>query len=117
MHFGEHVTAEGVYDLARQGNQRAILIFKSVGRALGIALGNMINVFNFPLYLLTGGPLPAWDMFAPAMFEEIKSRSLTFARTNTRVEKAVLGSDAGLYGAAYLPLQSSSVLEVAAVGR
>jgi glucokinase len=117
MHFGEHVTAEGVYDLARQGNERAILIFKSVGRALGIALGNMINLFNFPLYLLTGGPLPAWDMFAPAMFDEIKARSLTFGRTKTRVERAVLGSDAGLYGAAYLPLQSSRNVEVAAVGR
>jgi len=73
--------------------------------ALGIAIANLINLFNFPLYLLSGGPLPAWDLFAPTMFNEIKKRAFTFERTKTRVERAVLGGDAGLYGAAYLPLQ------------
>ncbi len=115
MHFGDRITAEGVYELALQGNERALLIFHSVGRALGVALANLINLFNFPLYLLTGGPLPAWDKFAPAMFEEIKKRSLTYGRDSTRVEKALLGGDAGLYGAAYLPFQTSGRLEAAAI--
>lgn len=117
MHFGENVTAQRVYELATAGNERAILIFQSVGRALGIALGNLINLFNFPLYLLTGGPLPAWDMFAPTMFAEICKRSLTFKRDGTRVEKAMLGADAGLFGAAYLPFQTSEQLEAVAVAR
>jgi glucokinase len=76
-----------------------------VGRALGIALASLINVFNFPLYLLSGGPLPAWDFFAPSMLAEVHKRSFTFVRTATRIEKALLGADAGLLGAAYLPLQ------------
>jgi glucokinase len=117
MHFGDNVTSEQVYELARDGNDRAILIFRSMGRALGVALANLINLFNFPLYLLTGGPLPAWDMFAPTMFEEISKRSFTFGRQGTRVEKALLGGDAGLYGAAYLPFQLSGHLEAAAVAR
>lgn len=115
MHFGDDVTAERVYELAAEGNERAQLIFKSMGRALGIALANLINLFNFPLYLLTGGPLPAWEMFAPAMFEEIKSRSFTFTRNGTRIEKALLGADAGLFGAAYLPFQYRGECEAAAV--
>jgi len=117
MHFGDHITAEGVYELALDGNERAQLIFKSMGRALGIAIGNLINLFNFPLYLLTGGPLPAWDMFAPSMFQEIRTRSFTFGRDGTRIEKALLGADAGLYGAAYLPFQTNEQLEAAAVAR
>ena len=76
-----------------------------MGRALGIALASLINAFNFPLYLISGGPLGAWDMFAPSMFAEVRKRSFTFARTGTRIEKALLGGDAGLYGAAYLPFQ------------
>jgi len=52
---------------------------------------------------LSGGVLPAWDLFAPAMLEEVRRRSFTFRTTNTRVEKAILGNEAGLYGAAYLP--------------
>ncbi len=114
MHFGDDITAEGVYELASEGNERALLIFRSMGRALGVALANLINIFNFPLYLLTGGPLPAWDMFAPTMFEEVRTRSFTFTRNGTRIEKAVLGGDAGLYGAAYLPFQTISNREVAA---
>ena len=38
-----------------------------------------------------------------AMIEEMRRRSFTFRTTATRVEKAILGNDAGLYGAAYLP--------------
>lgn len=108
MHFGRDTTSAKVYDLALANNERALRVFEAMGRALGIAIANLINVFNFPLYLLTGGPLPAWDLFAPAMFAEIKKRSFTYARTGTRVEKGLLGADAGLFGAAYLPLQTSA---------
>ncbi|MBV9296132.1 MAG: ROK family protein [Acidobacteriaceae bacterium] len=105
MHFKGEVSAKRVYELAVAGNDRAILVFESMGRALGIAIASLINIFNFPLYLLTGGPLPAWDLFAPKMFEEVNRRSFTFCKTGTRIEKAALGADAGLYGAAYLPFQ------------
>jgi glucokinase len=104
MHFGREInSAADVYALALEGNERAKWVFESMGRALGIALASLINAFNFPLYLLSGGPLPAWHLFAPAMFSEISKRSFTFSRTATRVEKALLGADAGLFGAAYLP--------------
>ena len=103
MHMGTDITAAGVHKLATEGNSSAILIFQSVGKALGIALANMINLFNFPLYLLSGGPLPAWDFFAPKMLEVTHERSFTFRTTDTRIDKATLGNEAGLYGAAYLP--------------
>ena len=106
MHFGREINSSAdVYDLALEGNDRAIRIFEAMGRALGIAIANLINAFDFPLYLISGGPLPAWDFFSPAMFAEIKKRSFTYVRNRTRVEKALLGADAGLFGAAYLPFQ------------
>lgn len=107
MHFTPEIsTAAEVFDLAVAGNQRALMVFEAMGRALGIALANLMNVFNFPLYLLSGGPLPAWEFFAPTMFKEVTRRSFTYLRTNPRVEKALLGADAGLFGAAYLPFQA-----------
>jgi glucokinase len=99
-------TAEEVHRLAADGNEKARQIFRSMGSALGIGLASLINIFNFPLFLLSGGPLPAWDYFAPAMFEEVQRRSFTYRNSKTRIERAKLGGLAGLYGAAYLPFQA-----------
>ncbi len=109
MSLGEDLSSEAVYRIAKDTSdpvtsKRAGMIFHSMGTALGIAIGNLINIFNFPLYLLSGGPLPAWDLFAPPMMAEIELRSFTYRNSKTRVERAILGNEAGLFGAAYLPL-------------
>jgi glucokinase len=106
LNLGDNLTAKDVCDLGMAGDAAARRVFDAMGRALGIGLATYIQTFNFPLYLLSGGVLPAWDLFAPAMFQEIEKRSFTYRNTRTRIEKATLGSDAGLYGAAYLPLMS-----------
>jgi glucokinase len=107
--LGHDVSAQQVYELALRGNDRALEIFRVMGEALGIALAALINIFNFPLYLLGGGVLGAWELFAPAMLREIDRRCYTYRSTlkiaPTRIEPAKLGSDAGLYGAACLPLE------------
>src|SRR3989449_5326991 len=103
MGLGDHLTSETVYKLAVDGNEKAQAVFTVMGQALGTALATLVNIFNFPLYLLSGGMLPAWDLFAPAMMDEIRRRSYRFRNTQTRIDKATLGNEAGLYGAAYLP--------------
>ncbi len=101
--LGDNMTAKAVYDLAINGNPKAQMIFTSMGESLGIVLAMLINAFNFPLYLVAGGVIGGWDLFAPAMLEETSRRSFTYRLTQTRVERAQLGNEAGLYGAAYLP--------------
>ena len=105
MSLGDRLTSEDIFHLAQQGNEKALMIWISMGRALGIALATLINLFNFPLYLLSGGQLPAWDFFAPSMMEEVRTRSFGFRNSPARIERATLGGLAGLYGAAYLPFQ------------
>lgn len=107
--LGDNLSAREVYDLAVKGEDRALRIFESMGEALGVALATLINVFNFPLYLMSGGVLAAWDYFYPALEREVKWRSFTYRNTATRIEKAILGNEAGLYGAAYLPLQAGRI--------
>ncbi len=106
MSLGDNLTSRDVYNLAAAGNVKAQRIFEQMGWALGIAIGNLVNTFNFPLYLLSGGMLPAWDFFAPKMIEEASRRSFSFRNSETRIAQAKLGNLAGLYGAAYLPLQN-----------
>jgi len=119
--------AKAIYNLAIEGDEPARRIFRDFGRYLGLLLAGLVNVLNLDMYVIGGGASSAWDAFAPSMFEELRSRSLVYAltvpedrlsaassekeeaasaRTETRSERrtvitrALLGSDAGLYGAA-----------------
>lgn len=108
MHLGDNLAAKDVFDLAfleGETGAKAREIWRVVGESLGAALATLVNLLNFPLYLLGGGVLAAWELFAPAMFRTVELRSATYrmSRSTTRIEGAVLGSEAGLYGAAYLP--------------
>jgi glucokinase len=102
MHLGADPSAEEVFNMAESGDERAQMIFDAMGSALGIAIASLVNIFNFPLFLLSGGPLPAWNHFAPSMMAEVERRSFTYRKSKTGIEKAILGSDAGLFGAAFL---------------
>ena len=105
LNLGENLTSEEVCRLAIGGSQNARRVFECMGTALGTGLANLVQIFNFPLYLLSGGVLAAWDLFAPAMFHELEQRSFTFRTTRPRVERAILGNEAGMFGAACLPFQ------------
>ncbi len=97
------VPSEQGYALAKSGDERALAVFEHMGRALGIGLATLVNLFNFPLYLISGGPLPAWDVFSIPMMHELSKRSFTYRASKTIVARAELGNEAGLFGAAYLP--------------
>jgi glucokinase len=119
-------SAKEIYNLAIQGDDQAKRIFRRVGRALGISLATMINGLNLEMYVIGGGVSSAWEAFSPAIFEELRQRSMVYAATapsdplampsgasgqvepgtgrKTIITRALLGSDAGLYGAARLPI-------------
>jgi glucokinase len=108
LHLGANLTSKEVAELAAQpgdAGEKARTVWRIMGEALGAALATLVNTFNFPLYLLSGGMLPAWDLFEPAMLRVLEQRSATYraTRAETRIAPATLGNEAGLYGAAYLP--------------
>jgi len=125
---GIEFNAKAVYNLANEGDEDARKIFGCVGRVLGIVLSDMVNALNLPMYVIGGGVSSAWEAFAPEMFEELRQRSMVYAATSpeashgkgasgkvgsmgtrkTIVTRALLGSDAGLYGAARLPQANGS---------
>jgi len=120
--------AKAIFNLALEGDQSAKAIFQKVGWALGILMADLVNAFNLHMYVIGGGVSNAWEAFAPALFEEARKRSMVYAATapptdaeakgaaakitagpapklkQTIITRALLGSDAGLYGAARLPL-------------
>ena len=108
-------TSHRVADAAVAGNATAIAIFERVGRAVGIAFAGVANLLNLPLYVVAGGVSNAWDLFAPAMFAEMRLRSYVYRPTaaapgdpldtpgKSFVRRAELGSEAGILGACLLP--------------
>lgn len=113
----EGLNSRMVFDCAMQGDAEAKKVFERVGRALGVAIADMVNILNLSLYVVGGGVSSAWDAFAPEMFDEVRRRSFVYAGTTaengkgvggrtrvTRIKRALLGGDGGLYGAARLPM-------------
>jgi glucokinase len=108
--FGSKV----VYQMAVQGDPTAHEIFRRVGWALGIGLADLINLLNLPIYVIGGGVASAWEAFLPALLEEVRKRSFVYRATapgessgagkKTIITRALLGGDAGLFGAARLPV-------------
>ena len=125
-HSDAEFSAKSLYNLAVQGDEDARRIFRRVGSCLGIVLSAMVNSLNLPIYVIGGGASSAWEAFAPSIFEELRQRSMVYAATappdplandqgasaqvepgsgyKTIITRALLGSDAGLYGAARLPM-------------
>jgi glucokinase len=123
--------AKAIYQLAKSGDQDAKTVFRQVGRALGIVIAGLVNSLNLAMYVIGGGVSSAWDEFSPTIFEELRHRSMVYAATDpapvlsaggqgaagqvraggstkTIITRALLGSDAGLYGAARLPMLAAA---------
>ncbi len=127
MNSEPEFSSKVVHQMAMQGDEAAQEIFRQVGDALGVVLADLINIFNVPMYVIGGGVSSAWDAFAPAMLERVQKNSFVYratapaestrgvqgsrvpddvlpARRTTIITRALLGSDAGLVGAARLPM-------------
>jgi glucokinase len=108
------ITARTIAEAAQAGDVDSQRIYDEVGKALGIGLASLVSTLNLPLYVIGGGVVAAWDLFASAMFDELDrgsyiyrlSRPVNQAQVEagkTNVVPAELGSDSGLLGAAMLP--------------
>jgi glucokinase len=96
------LTSKDVYEAGQKGDELALEVFRRQGFYLGIALGNLINVLNPEVIVIGGGASAGWDLFMPHLQEQIEQRTYREPRLRANFEKAVLGDDAGIMGAAKL---------------
>lgn len=111
--FKRQISLEELSAMARRKNQKAIGIWREVGRRLGIALCAIINSLNPDIIVMGGGVAEA----GPVLFNQVKKtileRAMPIQARHVRVHKAKLGSDAGLIGAAILVREGSQFLALA----
>lgn len=96
------LTPELICRAARQGDRAAREIWVSVGRSLGIGLGNVVNLLNPDRIVIGGGVAGAWPRFYPTLIRTIRAQALTVSAEGLRVVRARLGNRAGIVGAAVL---------------
>ncbi|QNE21261.1 ROK family transcriptional regulator [Kribbella qitaiheensis] len=65
-------TIEQAIDKARQGDKATTEIFEQVGRILGTAVGNLVNLLNPKLIVLAGEGTRAGDLFGPSFDEALR---------------------------------------------
>ncbi len=96
-----------VFDLAKQGDEVALEIWKDYGYWVGSALGNYINIFNPEVCLIGGNIGNAWEFFEESMLAQAKACSYPELFAMTTINQATLGNNAGVYGMAHAVFEQS----------
>ena len=97
------LTGPFITEAARDGDPTARELLADIGRWLGIGLANLASAFDPGLFVIGGGVSAADEMLIgparEAFRRQLPGRGY---RPEARIVRAVLGSDAGLIGAAEL---------------
>lgn len=101
---GKAIDPELVTRAALQGDSLALEVYRKLGRYLGIALVDVINLLDINCFILGGGISHAFPYFIGPLMQEVRERIFGISGKEIRVIKAQCGEDAGLLGAGYLAL-------------
>ncbi len=82
--------------------RRPLAAFASAGRALGQALGGLVNLLDVEACLLGGGVADADEVLLAPTRESFAAFAYPLVAAGVRIVRASLGNDAGLLGAAAL---------------
>ena len=102
---GEEVTAKTVFDLAKEGDALALIVYKNFSRYLGLAAANIGSTLNPSKIVIGGGVSAAGDFLLDGVCKVFEENSFPQVRESTQLALATLGNDAGVIGAASLVLQ------------
>jgi glucokinase len=89
-----------VYLLARAGDPAALASFRKLAYWLGIGIGIVITALDPEKVLIGGGVVSAGKLLLDPVAEEARRWSHPIPFAGCRIEKAALGNNAGLVGAA-----------------
>lgn len=86
--------------LAQNGDPQAQAYWDEVGRALGIALGGLLNTLNVKIVLLGGGLSRSFPLFERALRENLVAHSFPAVSRGVEFRTSQLWEEAGIIGAA-----------------
>ncbi|MBW1991192.1 MAG: ROK family protein [Deltaproteobacteria bacterium] len=92
---------------AKMGDPLARRAFERVGKALGIAIADVVHLLGLSRVVIGGRFALSWAHFHLPMMEEMHRRLTLFPPAKVSVAPAKLGDDAGLLGAARLAWETA----------
>jgi glucokinase len=96
------VSGREVVERARQGDEDALGLLRTLGRHLGVGMAGVINTFEPELLVIGGGLSRAGDLFIEVAESEARARALPALSERVTISLARAGADAGVIGAGAL---------------
>ncbi|WP_077601318.1 ROK family glucokinase [Oceanobacillus sojae] len=103
-----HVSAQNVFELAKQGDQASKEIIEYTTDVLGKAMANMSMIINPSNILIGGGVSNAGDYLIDALTKAFRKHALPKVSEVCTIKTCQLGNDAGIIGGAYLVYENYS---------
>jgi glucokinase len=89
-----------VADAAQQGDAVGLQAYREAGEWLGVAAASVVNLVNPGLIVVGGGVAQTGGLILAPMREMMAKHTLERAREGVEIVPAMLGTDAGILGAA-----------------
>ncbi|HEM3666643.1 ROK family glucokinase [Streptococcus suis] len=102
---GQDVTAKDVFDLAKEGDDLALIVYRNFSEYLGVACANIAAVLNPAYIVLGGGVSAAGEFLLDGVRKVFAENSFPQIKESTQIVLATRGNDAGVLGAASLVLK------------
>ena len=87
---------------AYRGDVLAEKMFEEVGRDLGIAFANIVNLIDPEVIIVGGGVVESSDLFLPKIKKTMREHIFSPEAKKIKILKSKLGENAGAIGAALL---------------
>nr|MBA3443115.1 ROK family protein [Pyrinomonadaceae bacterium] len=98
----ENITAKLVFEAARAGDELALSLVDKVCDYLGLAVANLINLFDPEMVVIGGGVAKAGRLLFDPLNHEIEKHVMAFHANRVKCVPAALGDDSVLLGAVAL---------------
>jgi glucokinase len=104
----DEITSRHVFSAYENKDSIAIKVMDCCIEYWGMAIANLVSLFNPEKIILGGGVFGPAINFIPAIIKEATKWAQPISITQVSIEASGLGNDAGIYGAGFLALQNNN---------
>ena len=94
------LTARNIFEAAQHGDTLGCLIVEETANIIGLGVANVVSLIN-PEIVVLGGSIGRQAVLLPYIQKVVGRWAQPASASSVKISSSQLGSDAGLYGAAY----------------